>query len=452
MPDRPMTQARTPHPVDARGPLGWMALAGLQHVLVMYAGAVAVPVIVAGALRLPKEQAAFLVSAQLFACGIATVVQCVGLWRFGLRLPVIMGASFAAVSPMVTMAASGLSLNGLLGATIVGGAVTVAVAPFAGRLVRFFPPLVTGTVITVIGITLLRVGIGWAGGGIAAKEAGGGANIVVVALVLATILVVARLFEGWIASLAVLVGLGVGYAAALAFGMVDYAGVREATWIGLAYPFRFGAPRFDAFAIVPLCAAMLVVMIESTGLFFALGETCGRTVASPEVARGLAACGLGAAIAGALGALPCTASAQNVGLIGVTMERSRWIAGAAGAILVLLGLLPKLGALAASVPQPVLGAAGIVLFGMVAATGIRILARVDYATRHNLLIVAVSIGIGLIPSVAPAFFAQAPKWTGAAMNSGITLAAVSAALLNAWLNGSARRAGERAPGTGAVDS
>ena len=406
------TSTPSVHPVDEVLPYGQMAAVGLQHVLVMYAGAIAVPLIIGGALKLPKDQIAFLINADLFACGIATLIQCIGFWRFGIRLPVIMGVTFAAVGPLVAMATSGVDITGIFGAVIVAGVFTVAVAPFASRLVHYFPPLVTGTIITVIGITLLRIGINWAGGGVGAKNFGDPINLGIVALVLATILV-----------------------AAMALGMVDFAGVYDADWVALVYPFRFGTPRFDLGAIVSLCVVMIVVMVESTGMFLALGEICEKRIGPPEIARGLAADGLGTIIGGVFNTFPYTSFSQNVGLVGVTGVRSRWVVAVDGGILIALGLLPKLGTIVASIPQPVLGGAGLVMFGMVAATGIKILARVDYGPRHNLLIIAISIAVGMIPLVAPTFFAQVPKWLAPLVNSGITLAAISAVLLNALFNG-----------------
>src|SRR6266516_2643479 len=221
------TTNRTVDPVDEVLPYGQMAAVGLQHVLVMYAGAIAVPLIVGGTLKLPKDQIGFLVNADLFACGIVTLIQCLGVWRFGIRLPVVMGVTFAAVGPMVAMAASGVAITGIFGAVIAAGVFTVLVAPFASRLVRYFPPLVTGTIITVIGITFLRIGINWAGGGFGAKNFGDPINLGLVALVLATILVINKLFTGFVANIAVLLGLILGFAAAMALGLVDFAGVRD---------------------------------------------------------------------------------------------------------------------------------------------------------------------------------------------------------------------------------
>ena len=426
---------RSVDPVDEVMPAGRMLAVGLQHVLVMYAGAIAVPLIVGGAFRLPKDQVAFLINADLLACGIATLIQCIGIWKFGIRLPVIMGVTFAAVAPIAAMATSGVVITDVFGAVIAAGMFTVAVAPLASRLMRYFPPLVTGTIITVIGITLLRIGVNWAGGGIGAKTFGDPVNLVITLVVLATILGVNKLFDGFVASIAVLLGLIVGFAVAMALGLVDFVGVRDADWFALVYPFRFGAPTFAPAAIAALCIVMIVVMIESTGMFLALGEICERKVGPGDVARGLASDGLGTIIGGLFNTFPYTSFSQNVGLVGVTGVKSRWVVAVAGAMLIAFGLFPKMGSVVASIPQPVLGGAGFVMFGMVAATGIRILARVDYASRHNLLIIAVSIAVGMIPVVAPTFFAQLPKWTAPLVGSGITLATLSAVLLNALFNG-----------------
>jgi len=423
--------------VDPVPPLPHMAAIGLQHVLVLYAGAIVVPLVVGGTLRLPRDQIAFLVNADIFACGIATLIQCVGFWRVGIRLPVVMGVSFASVAPLVALIASGVTITGVFGGVIAAGVFTLVVSPLASRLPRHFPPLVTGSIITVIGLTLLRIGINWAGGGAGARNFGDPGSLAVVAVVLATILVINKLFVGLVAQLAVLVGLGIGLMLSLPLGIVNLTGVREADWVALVYPFRFGMPTFDAGAIIALCVVMLVVMVESTGMFVALGEVCERKLAPPDIVSGLAANGLGTIIGGMFNTFPFTPFAQNVGLVAITGVRSRWVVAVAGAMLIVFGLLPKLGAVVAAIPQPVLGGAGLVLFGMVAATGIKILARVDYGPRHNLLIIAISIALGMIPLVAPTFFAQVPRWLGPIVNSGITLTAISAVLLNAWFNGSA---------------
>jgi NCS2 family nucleobase:cation symporter-2 len=424
-------------PIEAVLPPAQMAAIGLQHVLVMYSGAIAVPLIVGSALHLPKEQLAALVAADLFACGIATLLQCIGVGGVGIRLPVVMGVTFASVGPILALADAHVGLPAIYGAVMVSGVFGIAIAPAFSRLLRFFPPLVTGTVIATIGITLLQVGIDWAGGGVGSPQFGAPVNLGLAALVLATILVIGRFARGFVANVAVLLGLIIGFAVAILLGRVDFAGVASAPVLDIVRPFRFGLPEFDLPAIVSLCIVMIVTMVESTGMFLALGELCGRPVDERALVRGLRADGAGAIIGGIFNPFSYTSFSQNVGLVGMTGVRSRWAVAVSGAILIALGLAPKLATIVASVPQPVLGGAGIAMFGMVAASGIRILADARLGERQNLLIVAVSIGIGMIPLAAPAMLDHVPGWAAPFARSGITLAAIVAVGLNALFNGTA---------------
>ncbi len=407
-----------------------MFVIALQHVLVMYAGAVAVPLIVGGALHLPKDELAGLISADLFACGIATMLQCIGIGGVGIRLPVVMGVTFAAVGPIVALANAQHSLPAIYGAVIASGLFVIAIAPLFGRLLRFFPPLVTGTVIATIGITLLQVGIDWAGGGVGAKNFGSSANLALAALVLAVIVLASRFLRGFFASIAVLLGLAVGFVVATALGLVDFAGVEHARAVDIVRPFRFGPPQFDLAAILSLCIVMIVTMVESTGMFLALGDLCGRPVDRRALVRGLRADGVGAVIGGCFNPFAYTSYSQNIGLVAMTGVRSRWAVAGSGALLIVLGLFPKLATIVASVPPAVLGGAGIAMFGMVAANGIRILGEARLGERHNALVVAISLGLGMVPLVAPTMFAGLPAWAAPFARSGITLSAVSAVLLN----------------------
>ncbi|MBD5635296.1 MAG: purine permease [Candidatus Eremiobacteraeota bacterium] len=422
-------------PVEQVLPPGQMAAIGLQHVLVMYAGAIAVPLIVGAALHLPKDQLADLIDADLFACGIATLLQCIGFPGVGIRLPVVMGVTFASVGPIIALADAHLGLPVIYGSILASGAFAIAIAPIFSRLLRFFPPVVTGTVITTIGITLLEVGIEWAGGGAGSKNFGSPVNVMLASLVLIAILAINRFVRGFWANIAVLLGLAIGFLAAVPLGVVDFSGVAQAQTLAIVRPFRFGLPRFDAGAIVSLCVVMLVIMVESTGMFFALGELCDRPLDRRSLVRGLRADGAGALIGGCFNPFPYTSFSQNVGLVGMTGVRSRWAVATSGAMLVVLGLFPKLATAVASIPPAVLGGAGIAMFGMVAASGIKILGEAGLRERHNSLIVAVSLGIGMIPLVAPALLNALPSWAGPFAHSGITLAACSAVLLNILFNG-----------------
>jgi len=428
------------HPVDEVLPVGQLFLYGLQHVLAMYAGAVAVPLIIAGAAGLTKEQTAFLINADLFTCGIATLLQTLGVWKLGIRIPVIQGVTFAAVTPMTLIAKSG-GMPAIYGAIIVAGLVTFLVAPYFSKLLRFFPPVVTGSVITVIGVSLLPVGVNWAAGGVGNKNYGSLTFLAVAGIVLVAILLINKYFKGFVANIAVLLGLVIGMIIAIPLGLVSFDGVSKAAWLGIDTPFYFGLPSFDVGAIIAMVLVMLVVMVESTGDFLAIGEIIDKPIGEQDLARGLRADGLATMLGGILNSFPYTAFAQNVGLVGLTGVKSRFVVATSGGILVLMGLFPKLATIIASMPNAVLGGAGIAMFGIVAASGIKTLSKVDFQkNHHNIFIVAISVGIGLIPLVAPDFFKNFPAWSQTFLHSGITLGSITAIILNAFFNGSGTQA------------
>jgi NCS2 family nucleobase:cation symporter-2 len=479
--------ATTVHAVDERLPAPRLAALGLQHVLVMYAGAVAVPLIIGRALKLNPEQVAMLISADLFCCGLVTLIQSLGMtpW-FGVKMPVMMGVTFAAVGPLVAMAGQGGpdGARAVFGAIIGAGLLAMVIAPLMSRLLRFFPPVVTGTIITIIGISLMRVGIGWAMGGPApaaqsvdvpklvalvdaakavqavasASAAAVGAsapalklgavpmldnmtygaldNMAVAGFVLAVILLISRYARGFIANISVLLGIVAGCVVAVAMGKMGFDKVAKAHWFDIVTPLAFGIPTFDPVMVLTMTLVMVVVMIESTGMFLALADITGKTLNRSELSSGLRTDGLGTVIGGLFNTFPYTSFSQNVGLVGVTGVKSRWVCVSAGLIMIVLGLLPKMAALVESVPQFVLGGAGLVMFGMVAATGIRILANVDFkSSRNNLYIVAISIGAGMIPLVAPRWSQQMNHALHPLLESGILLTAIAAVLLNLYFNG-----------------
>ncbi len=476
----------TTHPADERIPLNKLGVLGLQHVLVMYAGAVAVPLIVGRALKLSPEQVAMLISADLFCCGLVTLIQSLGAtpW-FGIRLPVMMGVTFASVAPMVAIAGNTPGVEGaglIFGAIIGAGVVSIAIAPFISRMVRFFPPVVTGTIIAVIGISLMRVGINWIFGNpfgptapsivnpdhakwladVSAAASAPGSTLApipkglaltpsvpnpkyadltgvgIASLVLASILLFAKYGKGFIANISVLLGIVVGAVASIALGLMNFDKVSKAAWFDLVLPFEISGPVFDPILILTMTLVMVVVMIESTGMFLALGEMTDRKIDQAALTRGLRTDGLGTLIGGIFNTFPYTSFSQNVGLVAVTGVKSRFVCVAGGLILIVLGLLPKMAALVESLPTVVLGGAGLVMFGMVTATGIRILANVDFKThRYNAFVVAVSIGMGMIPLVAPNFKQWMPHGLHPLIESGILLASVSALLLNLYFNGAA---------------
>ena len=470
----------TVHPVDEKLPAGRLAALGLQHVLVMYAGAVAVPLIIGRALKLSPEQVALLISADLFCCGLVTLIQSFGVTRyFGIKLPVMMGVTFAAVGPMVAFANAMPGVDGaraIFGAIIGAGIISMLIAPMVSKLLRFFPPVVTGTIIAIIGISLMRVGVGWALGGpppmaqsvdvpklvamvdgakAAAAQSGAELtklpgpipmvdnpaygsldNLAIAAVVLAFILLLVKYTRGFVANISVLLGIVVGCVIAVGMGKMNFDKVGKAHWFDVVTPFAFGMPTFDIVMILTMTLVMIVVMIESTGMFLALSDITQKRITQPELAAGLRTDGLGTLIGGIFNTFPYTSFSQNVGLVGVTGVRSRWVCVAGGVIMIVLGMLPKMAAFVESIPTFVLGGAGLVMFGMVAATGIRILAAVDYrGNRNNLYIVALSIGFGLIPLVAPRWTQQMAHGLHPLLESGILLTAVSAVVLNLFFNG-----------------
>jgi len=456
------------HPVDQVLPIPRLLALGLQHVLVMYAGAVAVPLIIGRALKLPPEDVAFLISADLFACGLATLVQCLGFPGVGIRLPVMMGVTFASVGPMLSMAAApDIGLLGIYGSVITAGIFAILVAPFVSRLLPLFPPVVTGTIILVIGISLMRVGINWAGGGLPTLTkvvdgvAGAFPNpaygqlqgLGISAFVLLFVLGLIKWGSGFIANVSVLLGIIAGAILASVLGVMHFDKVAAAAWGDIVVPFRFGVPQFHVVPIITMCIVMIVVMIESLGMFLALSDMTGKAVNRDALTKGLRADGVGTLLGGIFNTFPYTSFSQNVGLVGVTGVRSRWVTVTGGAIMLLLGLVPKLAALVEAVPLVVLGGAGLVMFGMVAATGARILATVDFKNnRYNLFVVAIAIGFGMIPNTAPGFFKNFPHDLQPLLESGILLCAVVAVLLNAFFNGVSGGAAAEADAAAAASS
>jgi NCS2 family nucleobase:cation symporter-2 len=406
---------------------------GAQHVLAMYAGAVAVPLIVGGALGLSRESLVTLINADLFTCGLATLLQTVGLGPFGVRLPIVQGVTFAAVTPMIVIGrASGL--QAVYGAIIVAGLLTVIASSFAGRLVRWFPPVVTGSIITIIGVSLLPVAAHWVTGHDPADPSFASPRALgLAAFVLAFIVVLERVLDGFLRGIVVLLGLVAGTVAAAITGHAEFGSVTDAPWLAITRPFAFGMPVFDAAAIASMSLVMLVTMVETTGDFLAVSEIVGRDLRAADVVRGLRADGLATMLGGILNAFPYTAYAQNVGLVGLTRVKSRWVVAVAGAMLVMLGLVPKAAAVVASIPPPVLGGAGIVMFGTVAASGIRTLARVRFEGTRNGMIVAVSIGVAAVPVAVPDAFSHLPAGIRIIASSGITLGSLVAIGLHALL-------------------
>ncbi|WP_341360744.1 nucleobase:cation symporter-2 family protein [Georgenia sp. M64] len=421
--------ASAKHPVDEIPRIDRLFPLGLQHVLAMYAGAVAVPLIVGGALGYSSADIAFLISADLFVAGVATLVQSIGFWRFGVRLPLMQGVTFAAVGPMIAIG-NQYDITAIFGATIACGLFMIALAPVFSSVLRFFPPLVTGTVIMIIGLSLMGVAAGWITNN---EESAQPRDLAFAAGTLVLIILLEKFAPPALARVSVLLGLVVGTIVAVPFGMVDWTGVSEAGWFAVITPLHFGFPTFPIAAVISMLVVGLVIMTETTGDMLAVGEIVDRPVTKRQLGDGLRADGLSTMLGGFFNTFPYTAFAQNVGLVSLTQVKSRWVTAMSGVILIALGLVPKVAAVVEGVPRAVLGGAGIALFGMVVAAGVRTLVKVHF-TNTNVLVVAIAVGIALLPTVQPEIYANFPSWFQLIFDSGISAGALAAILLNLLLN------------------
>lgn len=407
-----------------------LLLLGIQHVMVMYTGAVAVPLVLGTALHMDKPTIALLINADLFCCGVVTLIQTVGFWKVGIRLPVMMGVTFVSMGPMIAIGSTpGEGLRYIFGAAIIAGIFGFLVAPLVGRLRRLFPPIVTGCTIICVGFSLMGVAVTWAAGGAGNPDAGSLSYLAIAALVMVMVVMLIKYTRGFINNISILLGLVVGYLVSSAMGLVSLHGIGSEPAMRLVMPFNFGTPIFSLWPAVAMCVVMLVSFIESTGMYLALGEIIDKDVNRRELVRGYRADGLGTIFGGIFNTFPYTSFAQNVGLVAVTGVRSRWVCATAGGLLVLLSLFPQLAFVVASVPSFVIGGVGIIMFGMVAANGIKILGQENLNDTRNLYIISISLGLGFIPVVYPHFFDQFPSELAPILKSPILLTAASAILL-----------------------
>ncbi|GAA5137356.1 solute carrier family 23 protein [Pseudonocardia adelaidensis] len=430
---------------------------GFQHVLAFYAGAVIVPILLAGAIGLSERELIHLINADLFTCGIASIIQAGGFWKIGVRLPLLQGVTFTAVSPMIAIGlAAGGGTDGLLviyGAVIVAGLATFLIAPFFGRLIRFFPPVVTGSVILIIGLALLPVaGLDAVGGG-SAPQPDNPRYLAYALGTLAVIVAIQRFFRGFLATVAVLIGLVLGTFVAWLLGDAHFDSVGESAWVGVTTPFYFGWPQFSFAAIVSMIVVMLITAVETTGDVFATGEIVDKRVGREDITRALRADGLATTIGGVLNSFPYTCFAENVGLVRLTQIKSRWVVVAAGGFMIVLGLLPKAGAVVAAIPHPVLGGAALAMFAAVAVVGIQTLSRVDFHDHRNVVIVGTSVGLAMFVTAQPNVATAVPGWAQIVFGSGITLGSITAIVLNIAFHHIGRGRGPAvagAPGAGTV--
>ncbi|MGC4934742.1 uracil-xanthine permease family protein [Gordonia sp. DT30] len=419
------------HQVDVRPPWGRLAALSIQHVLIMYTGCVTVPLVFGAALKLSQSDIAFLISADLLVAGIITAIQGFGLGKIaGVRLPIICGATFTGLTPMILIAHK-YGIQAVYGSMLIGGVVGLALAiPFA-RIIRFFPALVTGAVLTVVGLSLIGVAGGLiVGSDSSSPDYAAPRNLLIAAIVVVIAVALLCLGRGIWAQLAILFSLIAGTAIAAAMGMFHLSGVGQAGWVGMPTPFHFGAPQFPIAAIVSMSIVMAVVFAESTASMLAVSEITGKPLSTGDLTRGLIGDGLSGILAGIFGGFIDTVFGQNVGAVETSRVHSRFVTAGSGLILIVLALIPKMGSLVAALPGPVVGAVGLVLFGTVAMVGIRTLAAVDLAKPVNLTIAATAVAVGLLPEFVPDLFTKLPDSMQIIFGSGITLTAIVAFVLN----------------------
>ena len=429
------TTSTEQRPEDENLGIGANMAYGLQHVLTMYGGIVAVPLILGQAAGLAPADIGLLIAASLFAGGLATLLQTIGIPFFGCQLPLVQGVSFAGVATMGAILTSGGGIPAVLGAVMAASLIGLLITPIFSRVIRFFPPLVTGVVITTIGLTLMPVAARWVmGGNSHAPDFGSMANIGLAALTFVIVLLLSKLGSATISRLSILLAMIIGTLIAVALGMADFSKVGDGPLLAMPSPFHFGMPTFQIAAIISMCIVIMVTLVETSADILAVGEIIDTKVDSKRLGNGLRADMLSSMIAPVFGSFTQSAFAQNVGLVAVTGVKSRFVVATGGIFLVVLGLLPIMGRVIAAVPTSVLGGAGIVLFGTVAASGIRTLSKVDYRNNMNLIIVAASLGFGMIPIAAPNFYDHFPTWFATIFHSGISSAAIMAILLNLAFN------------------
>ncbi|MFD1780211.1 nucleobase:cation symporter-2 family protein [Fredinandcohnia salidurans] len=412
-----------------KGNLFKTASLGIQHVLAMYAGAVIVPLIVGGAIGLTGEQLTYLVAIDLLMCGVATLLQ---VWKnkyFGIGLPVMLGCTFTAVGPMITIGGD-YGVSAIYGSILVGGVFLVLISTIFGKLIKYFPPVVTGSVVTIIGITLIPVAMNDMAGGQGSADFGSLQNLALSFGTLIFILVLYRFAKGFMRQIAILLGLIIGTIVSYFLGRVDFSAVTNANWLHMPEPFYFGMPTFEPAAIITMILVLIVGLVEASGVYFALGDITGRKLTEKELSHGYRAEGIATILGAIFNAFPYTTYSQNVGLIQLSGVKKNTVIYAAGAFLIILGFIPKISAFTTVIPTPVLGGAMLAMFGMVISAGIKMLSKVDFSSQENLLIMACSIGMGLGITTVPTLFANLPEGVQILTSNGIVIGSLTAIVMN----------------------
>ncbi|MFZ7255264.1 nucleobase:cation symporter-2 family protein [Avibacterium avium] len=415
--------------VEDKPPFGLSLLLAAQHLLAALGGIIAVPLVIGNVLKLPTEDTITLVNAALLISGVVTIIQCRGLGPIGIRLPSVMGTSFTFVAAALAIGFSEDGVAGILGASLVGSLVMIIGSFFMPYIRKLFPPVVTGTVVMMIGLSLIPVAVDWFAGGqrndpnYATPE-----NLMMASFVLVIVVILVQWGKGIFSAAAIVIGMMTGYVVALALGWVNFDGVKQAQIFAVPQPLHFGL-SFPIAGIIGMSIAYLVTIVESSGNFLALGNATRTEITGKHLRGGVLCDGLGSALAAIMSTTPFSSFSQNIGVISLTGVASRYVVALTGALLVLAGLFPVFGALIVSIPLPVLGGAGLMMFAMIIAAGIQMLDSIERSKRNG-LIIAISIGCGLAVTTRPELLEKLPHFFKEVLGSGITVGSLLALILN----------------------
>ena len=415
--------------VQDKPPFGLSLLLAAQHLLAALGGIIAVPLVLGNVLQLPTSDTIILVNAALLISGIVTIIQCRGIGPIGIRLPTVMGTSFTFVAAALAIGFSEAGVSGILGASLIGSLVMIIGSFFMPYIRKLFPPVVTGTVVMMIGLSLIPVGVDWfAGGQVGEPHYALPKNLLMASFVLIIVVSLVQWGKGIFSAAAIVIGMAIGYIVALIFGWVDFSGVKQAQVFAVPQPLYFGL-EFPISGIIGMSIAYLVTIVESNGNFLALGNVTQTDISGKHLRGGILCDGLGSALAALMSTTPFSSFAQNIGVISLTGVASRYVVMLTGALLALAGLFPVFGALIVSIPLPVLGGAGLIMFAMIIVAGIQMLDKVEHSKRNG-LIIAISLGCGLAVTTRPELLSKLPSFAKEIFGSGITVGSLLALTLN----------------------
>lgn len=417
------------YPVDSKPPFGLTLLLAAQHLLAALGGIIAVPLVIGNVLNLPASDIIVLVNAALLVSGIVTIIQCQGIGPIGLRLPSVMGTSFTFVAAALAIGFSEHGVAGIMGASLVGSLVMIVGSFFMPYVRKLFPPVVTGVVVMMIGLSLIPVAVDWfAGGQRGDAHYADPANLAMATFVLVLVVILVQWGKGIFSAAAIVIGMMIGYVVALALGWINFDSVKSADVVAIPQPLHFGL-AFPISGIIGMSIAYLVTIVESSGNFLALGNATQTEITGKHLRGGVLCDGLGSAFAAIMSTTPFSSFAQNIGVISLTGVASRYVVTVMGGLLVLAGIFPWFGALIVSIPTPVLGGAGLMMFAMIIAAGIQMLDKVERSKRNG-LIIAISIGCGLAVTTRPELLDKLPSFVKEVFGSGITVGSLFALILN----------------------